>query len=329
MTVKRLASRAKKRRRRAPEPVWHAVYTCGAFLCRRTAEAALQDGKQHQEACCARGWHAFDVIEYSPGKRIHHHEGEPGRRQPRAPKKAKAAEPRALLRRVERRVAGCTACPLAKTRHRTVFARGNPDAAICLVGEAPGADEDAEGKPFVGRAGQYLDGMLRELGLSPEEDVYICNVIKCRPPDNRKPTPDETAACSPFFHEQLAIWSRVVDPLLARSLTSRVIVALGATAIEALLDTKLPVGEIRGKWKLYRGRTMVMPTYHPSYLMKPFESQAESRRLALGDLRLAMKEVGREPALPPGGRGGPFLFAISGGLEKKPPADPTQGSDEH
>jgi uracil-DNA glycosylase len=179
-------------------------------------------------------------------------------------------------------VAGCTRCGLAATRTQTVFARGNPEAQICFVGEAPGADEDAQGLPFVGRAGQLLDRMIGAMGLSPERDVYICNILKCRPPGNRRPEPEEMATCIPYLHEQLAI----VRP--------RVIVALGNTAVASLLDTKLGITKLRGQFKLYRGQTLVMPTYHPSYLLRPSPQQTEAKRQAWQDLQLVMKELGIE-----------------------------------
>jgi uracil-DNA glycosylase len=174
-------------------------------------------------------------------------------------------------------VASCTKCGLASTRTQTVFARGNPEARVCFVGEAPGADEDAQGLPFVGRAGQLLDRMIGAMGLSPEKDVYIC---KCRPPGNRRPEPEEIATCIPYLHEQLEL----IDP--------RVIVALGNTAVAALLETRLGITKVRGQWKLYRGRTLVMPTYHPSYLLRPSPQQTEAKRQAWEDLQLVMKELG-------------------------------------
>jgi uracil-DNA glycosylase len=177
-------------------------------------------------------------------------------------------------------VAGCHKCVLAKTRTQTVFARGNPDAQLCFVGEAPGADEDAQGLPFVGRAGQLLDRMIAAMGLSPDRDTYVCNILKCRPPGNRRPEPDEIATCIPYLHEQLAL----VRP--------RVIVALGNTAVASLLDTKLGITKVRGQWKLYRGQTLVMPTYHPSYLLRPGPQQTDAKRQAWEDLQLVMKELG-------------------------------------
>jgi DNA polymerase len=179
-------------------------------------------------------------------------------------------------------VASCRKCRLAPTRTQTVFARGNPQARVCFVGEAPGADEDAQGLPFVGRAGQLLDKMIGAMGLSPEKDVYVCNIIKCRPPENRRPEPDEIATCIPYLHEQLAI----VRP--------KVIVAMGNTAVGALLGTRLGITKLRGEWKLYKGATLVMPTYHPSYLIRPSAQQAEAKRQAWEDLQKVMKELGLE-----------------------------------
>ncbi len=179
-------------------------------------------------------------------------------------------------------VATCTKCALHEGRTNTVFARGNPDASLCFVGEAPGADEDAQGLPFVGRAGQLLDKMIEAMGLDPAKDVYVCNIIKCRPPGNRRPEPDEIAACIPFLHEQLA----QVKP--------KVIVAMGNTAVGTLLDTKMGITKIRGQWKLYRGATPLMPTYHPSYLIRPSAQQAEAKRQAWEDLQAVMKMLGLE-----------------------------------
>jgi uracil-DNA glycosylase len=202
-----------------------------------------------------------------------------------APASAPAAETApdrsVRLPQLAQEVASCTKCALAATRTQTVFARGNPEAQLCFVGEAPGADEDEQGLPFVGRAGQLLDRMIAAMGLVPDRDVYVCNIIKCRPPGNRRPEPEETATCIPYLHEQLAL----VRP--------RVIVALGNTSVAALLDTRLGITKLRGQWKLYRG-TLVMPTYHPSYLLRPSPQQVEAKRQAWEDLQLVMKELGLE-----------------------------------
>ena len=181
---------------------------------------------------------------------------------------------------LEAEVASCTKCELAQTRTKTVFSRGDPSAAIVFIGEAPGEDEDRTGQPFVGRAGQLLDKLILAMGLQPEKDVYVCNIIKCRPPGNRRPTPAETEACIPYLHDQLA------------NIKPKVIVALGNTAVASLLGTKIGITKLRGEWKLYRGTTLVMPTYHPSYLIRPSANQAQSKREAWEDLQKVMKEVG-------------------------------------
>jgi DNA polymerase len=135
----------------------------------------------------------------------------------------------------------------------------------------------------VGRAGQLLDKMIGAMGLDPAQDVYVCNILKCRPPQNRRPEPEETNACIPYLHEQLAI----VRP--------KVIVAMGNSAVQALLGTKLGISKVRGSWKLYKGATLVMPTYHPSYLLRPGPLQAEAKKQAWEDLQAVMKELGLPP----------------------------------
>jgi DNA polymerase len=134
--------------------------------------------------------------------------------------------------------------------------------------------------PFIGPAGQLLDKMIRAMQLDPTKDVYVCNIVKCRPPGNRPPEPVEVATCIPYLHEQLA----AVEP--------KVIVALGNTAVAALLGTKLGITKVRGQWKLYRGKVQVMPTFHPSYLLRQSVQLAESKRLAWEDLQAVMKELG-------------------------------------
>ena len=175
--------------------------------------------------------------------------------------------------------AACTKCGLAKARTTVVFSRGSPEARLLFVGEAPGADEDEQGLPFVGRAGQLLDKMIGAMGLDPADDVYVANIIKCRPPGNRKPEPIEVETCIPYLHEQIA----AVEPA--------VIVALGNTAVAALLETKLGITKVRGQWKLYRGKIPVMPTYHPSYLLRPSPQQAEAKKQTWEDLQAVMKEL--------------------------------------
>jgi len=198
---------------------------------------------------------------------------------PPPPRTSTSTDPVVRLPELAAEIAACTRCKLSETRTQTVFARGNPAASICFIGEAPGADEDAQGLPFVGRAGQLLDKMIDAMGLSPERDVYVVNIIRCRPPANRKPEPEEVAACLPYLHEQLDL----VKP--------KVIVAMGNTAVATLLGTNLGITKLRGQWKLYRGTTLLMPTYHPSYLLRPSAQQAEAKKQAWEDLQAVMKEL--------------------------------------
>jgi len=179
-------------------------------------------------------------------------------------------------------VKSCTKCALYAGRKQTVFARGNPAAELCFVGEGPGADEDAEGFPFVGKAGQLLDRMIAAMGYQ-RDDVYVCNIVKCRPPNNRKPEPDEMGKCMPYLREQLDL----VAP--------KVIVALGATAVEGLLGVGGGITRLRGQWKVYRA-IPVMPTFHPAYLLRT----PEAKREVWADLQAVLKQLGRTP--PPAGR---------------------------
>jgi uracil-DNA glycosylase family 4 len=183
----------------------------------------------------------------------------------------------------EEQVRGCVKCQLCKTRTKTVFGQGHPAARIVFVGEAPGHEEDRQGLAFVGRAGQLLTKMIEAMGLSRDE-VFICNVLKCRPPDNRTPAADEVAACSPYLFEQL----RLIQP--------EVVVALGAPAAQTLLGTKAGIGRLRGRFHDFSLSGIMgvddviplMPTYHPAYLLR---SPGEKRK-AWEDLMLVMARLG-------------------------------------
>jgi len=169
-------------------------------------------------------------------------------------------------------IGDCERCKLAPRRTNLVFGVGNPDAQLMFIGEAPGADEDARGEPFVGRAGQLLTDIIeRGMGLS-RSDVYICNVIKCRPPDNRNPEPDEVESCEPFLFRQIEI----VRP--------RAIVGLGAFAVQAVLKVKTPISKIRGHWQDFRG-IRFMPTFHPAYLLR----NPGDKRLVWADIQEVMR----------------------------------------
>jgi uracil-DNA glycosylase len=174
-------------------------------------------------------------------------------------------------------VRGCRKCRLCETRTQTVFGEGDPDAKIFFIGEGPGETEDQTGRPFVGRAGQLLDKMIAAMGLRREQ-VFIANIVKCRPPQNRVPAPDEVAACTPYLERQLEI----VHP--------KVIVTLGLPAAKHMLnDPKLTMGRIRGTWRQWRG-IKLMPTFHPSYVLRVYTE--ETRKAVWSDLQQAMKEVG-------------------------------------
>ena len=189
-------------------------------------------------------------------------------------------EKAAAFAALRERVSSCIKCAhLASSRKNIVFGVGNIDAQLMFVGEAPGADEDAQGEPFVGRAGELLTKIVQAMGLQ-RSDVYIANILKCRPDTpgqsagNRKPTADEMATCAPYLHEQIDL----IGP--------RVIVALGATAIEGLLGKSIGITKMRGEWKTYRG-TPLMPTYHPAYLLR---NQAISEKRKVWEDMLAVME---------------------------------------
>jgi uracil-DNA glycosylase len=178
-------------------------------------------------------------------------------------------------------VAACRTCGLCEQRKQTVFSRGSGKSGLCFVGEGPGADEDAQGEPFVGAAGQLLDRMIAAMGIE-RDDVYVANIVKCRPPDNRKPLPEEMAACVPYLHRQLEL------------IAPTVIVALGATALEGLLGKTGGITRHRGKFSLYRGKIAVMPTFHPAYLLR----QPSAKREVWSDLQEVLRHMGRPAKAP-------------------------------
>jgi DNA polymerase len=186
----------------------------------------------------------------------------------------------------------CRRCPLAEGRIQVVLARGNPSARLLVIGEAPGAEEDRLGLPFVGRSGQLLDRLLVEAGLDPERDLYIVNGIKCRPPQNRRPTPAELAACRPWLEQQVTL----VDPAL--------ILLVGATALQAVLGVKGGITRLRGQWRegegsLLGGRAL-MPVLHPSYLLRNASEAEDSprwhTRADLMAVRRRLDAAGHAPA---------------------------------
>ena len=168
----------------------------------------------------------------------------------------------------------CQNCGLAASRTKLVYGVGNPNARLVLVGEAPGREEDLKGVPFVGEAGQLLDRILLAMGMQ-REDVYICNVLKCRPPSNRDPQPEEVATCEAFLMRQIA------------AIRPQVIVGLGRFAVHTLLKTKDPISRLRGEWQSYQGIPL-MPTYHPAYLLR----NPEGKRDVWEDMKKLMKAMG-------------------------------------
>jgi uracil-DNA glycosylase family 4 len=180
------------------------------------------------------------------------------------------------LAEMGQRLADCTRCRLCKGRTQVVFGVGNPRARVIFVGEGPGADEDRIGEPFVGKAGQLLNLMLPSIGLR-REDVYIANIVKCRPPGNRDPQPDEAAACMPFLRRQIEL----IDP--------EVIVLLGRIAARFLLGTTAPISTYRGKWTVWHGRS-VLPTYHTAYLLR----NPAAKRESWADLKQLKKRLEEE-----------------------------------
>ena len=176
-------------------------------------------------------------------------------------------------------IGDCKRCKLAPCRTNLVFGVGSPQARLAFVGEAPGRDEDLKGEPFVGRAGQLLTEIITKGMRLRREDVYICNVIKCRPPENRNPEPDEVASCEPFLIRQLEL----IKP--------EVIVALGKFAVQTLLRVKTPISQLRGRWFDYHG-IRLMPTFHPAYLLR----NPGDKRLVWQDIQEVMKALGMEIA---------------------------------
>jgi uracil-DNA glycosylase len=185
------------------------------------------------------------------------------------------------LEKISAEIGDCRRCRLCEKRNKIVFGSGNPEAKLVFVGEGPGADEDASGLPFVGRAGQLLtqmiDGTAAKEGLSIRRpDVYICNVVKCRPPENRTPLPDEMEICGQFLFRQLL----AIQP--------KAICVLGGTAAKALLGTREGITKLRGNWQNWHG-IQVMPTYHPSFLLRPYSQNA--KRESWEDLKKVLHYV--------------------------------------
>lgn len=173
-------------------------------------------------------------------------------------------------------VKGCPKCILCKTRTNTVFGEGDANARLMFIGEGPGENEDLQGRPFVGRAGELLNKQIAAMGLSREQ-VFIANIVKCRPPNNRVPAPDEVAACTPYLERQIEI------------IRPQVILTLGLPSTQYMLQTKNSMGKMRGVWHEWRG-IKLMPTYHPAYLLRNYTEQ--TRAAVWSDLKKVMSELG-------------------------------------
>jgi len=185
-----------------------------------------------------------------------------------------ATDKGAILDEMSRSISDCQLCGLSKGRTQTVFGVGNPDARLMFIGEAPGRDEDLQGEPFVGRAGQLLTDIIKAMKLR-REDVYIANVVKCRPPDNRNPEGAEMDACRPFILRQI----EVIRP--------EVIVTLGKVPLEGLYRKSMAITRMRGTWLEFEG-VKLMPTYHPAYLLR----NPSAKRDVWNDMKLVMAELG-------------------------------------
>ena len=185
-----------------------------------------------------------------------------------------ASAKKMTLEEIRAEIGDCTRCKLHEGRTNLVFGEGNPRARLVFIGEGPGRDEDLQGRPFVGRSGQLLTKIIEAMGLK-REDVYICNVVKCRPPDNRTPEPDEMATCEQFLFKQI----RAIEP--------GVVVCLGSTAAQSILKTKQSLTSLRGKFHQY-GRAKLMVTYHPAALLR----NPNFKKPLWDDMQVVMKELG-------------------------------------
>jgi DNA polymerase len=235
---------------------------------RDLARALLAHVEYHRALGVTGVPRADPIDEPPPARAVAQASAMPARREP-------TSEGDASLEDLRADIGDCQRCKLAPCRTNLVFGVGNPHARVAFVGEAPGGDEDRKGEPFVGRAGQLLTEIITKGMRLRREDVYICNVIKCRPPGNRNPEPDEVAACEPFLVRQLAL------------IAPEVIVALGKFAAQTLLRSKTPITQLRGRWFDYHG-IMLMPTFHPAYLLR----NPGDKRLVWEDIQKVMRVLG-------------------------------------
>ena len=185
------------------------------------------------------------------------------------------------LKKLTSECVNCTSCSLSETRKNVVVGKGNEAAHIVIIGEGPGEQEDNTGLPFVGRAGKMLDTALSSVDIDPLNDCYITNIVKCRPPDNRKPTPNEAEACMPWLNEQI----NLMNP--------KIIILAGSTAVESFLGIKEPISKIRGQW-IEKNNIKYMPIFHPSYLLRnPSKDKGKPKWLTWQDLKKVKKELNK------------------------------------
>jgi uracil-DNA glycosylase len=247
-------------------------------LYRRPVDPVLLESLRSVGAPSIPGASSQEWVGDHEPQSIHQEPSIPPRKPISTPPAASAAVPpsdrAAALRVVQEEIGDCTRCALHAGRNKIVFGDGDPNARLMFVGEGPGADEDAQGLPFVGKAGQLLNNMIGAMGLKREE-VYIANVVKCRPPGNRTPEPDEANTCSQFLFRQIDI------------IRPEVIVALGATAATYLLGQRQPLAGLRGRVHSWRGSKLIV-TYHPAFLLRDPRQKKE----AWADLQIAMRELG-------------------------------------
>ena len=183
------------------------------------------------------------------------------------------------LKKLNSECVECTSCSLSETRKNVVVGKGNESAQVVIIGEGPGEQEDITGLPFVGRAGKMLDTALSSVDIDPLEDCYITNIVKCRPPNNRKPTASESSACMPWLNKQIEL------------LSPKIIVLAGSTATESFLGVKEPISKIRGKW-IEKDNIKYMPIFHPSYLLRnPSKEKGKPKWLTWQDLKKIKKEL--------------------------------------
>lgn len=185
-----------------------------------------------------------------------------------------------ILNEIKNVCSQCKKCELHKGRTKSVFSDGNPNAKIMLIGEAPGKNEDETGLPFVGRAGKLLDEILMQQNITREKDIYICNTVKCRPPENRVPTRQEKEHCRPYLDAQIQL---IAPPI---------ILLCGATAVQSIMDTKQPISKIRGQWFDGPFGSKMMPIFHPSYLLRNHSTnEGKPRWLMAKDIKEVKKEI--------------------------------------